>query len=214
MRRLIVFGPRDGTQQTFVLFGEWLPDAPCLPRDDSLALIVRRYFVGHAPASAKDFAGWSGLTSADTKAGLAANVDTLVAETIAGVTYWMPRERAGALATFDASASARPASPSPNVHLLPGFDQYLLGYKDRSAVLHADHSERIVPGGNGMFKPTVVIGGQVAGTWKRITKRGAVTVETASFTRFSTPEQRAIEAVAERYLEFVSRVRANTLKKC
>lgn len=50
-------------------------------------------------------------------------------------------------------------------HLLPGFDEFLLGYQDRSAVLAPEDAPRIVPGGNGVFKPIVVEQGKVVGTW-------------------------------------------------
>ena len=211
MRRLIVFGPREGKQQTFVLFDEWLPDAPSLSRSASLALIVRRYFTSHGPASAKDFAGWTGLTIADAKAGLAANADTLVAETVGATTYWTPRECVATTSgpfTAGGSAGMSPAvlgaPPIPDVHLLPGFDEFLLGYKDRSAALHADHSERVTPGGNGVFRPTVVIDGQIVGTWKRVAKRGAANVEATAFGRFTAAEQRAIDVAAKRYLAFIA----------
>jgi hypothetical protein len=63
------------------------------------------------------------------------------------------------------------------VHLLPGFDEYLLGYGDRSAALADEHSAAVVPGGNGMFRPTVVADGEVVGTWRRSVTRGEVLVE-------------------------------------
>ncbi len=37
---------------------------------------------------------------------------------------------------------------------LPGFDEFILGYKDRSAVLDAAHADQVCPGGNGMFVST------------------------------------------------------------
>ena len=43
-----------------------------------------------------------------------------------------------------------------DVFLLPGFDKFVLGYQDRRAALPAEFADRIVPGGNGMFRPTVV----------------------------------------------------------
>jgi len=58
-----------------------------------------------------------------------------------------------------------------SAHLLPGFDEYLLGYSDRSAVLDPADAQRICPGGNGMFSPTMVIDGHVTGTWKRTFKK-------------------------------------------
>ena len=60
--------------------------------------------------------------------------------------------------------------------LLPGFDEYLLGYRDRSAVLAPEHADRIVPGGNGLFRPTIVVDGQVVGTWRRTARAGEILV--------------------------------------
>ena len=50
--------------------------------------------------------------------------------------------------------------------LLPGFDEFVLGYGDRGAVLDPRFADRIVPGGNGMFRPTVVSDGRIVGTWR------------------------------------------------
>ena len=64
-----------------------------------------------------------------------------------------------------------------SVLLLPGFDEFVLGYQDRSLVLAPEHANKIVPGGNGVFKKTVVAGGEVIGTWARAgTEPGAAVV--------------------------------------
>ena len=198
MQRLINFGPRAGTQQTFVLFDEWLPRSHSLPRSEALAILVRRYFTSHGPASVKDFVGWSGLSVADAKAGLADNADTLVARKLGGAVYWMSHDPSAVT-----TGSAMPTTV-PDVHLLPGFDEYLLGYKDRSAQLSSAHSELIVPGGNGVFRPTVVVDGQVVGTWKRVGKKGAVTVEATPFGKFTATQQHAIDSATKRYLAFIA----------
>lgn len=202
MRRLIVFGPREGTQQTFVLFDEWLPDAGSLPTAQALALIVNRFFTSHGPATAKDFAGWSGLTIADTNAGLSANSETLTSLTVDRTEYWMPREVASRLQNDPDAFTA-----TGGVHLLPAFDEFVLGYKDRTAILHVDHSGLIAPGNNGVFKPTVVVDGQVAGVWKRLTKRGVVSLEATPFATFTADDEPAIARAAERYLEFTAGIR-------
>ncbi len=59
------------------------------------------------------------------------------------------------------------AAEGEGVHLLPGFDEYLLGYKDRAAVLAPEHAHRIVPGANGIFRPMIVANGRIVGTWLR-----------------------------------------------
>ncbi len=82
-------------------------------------------------------------------------------------------------------ASETPAlgAPAARVHLLPGFDEYLLGYGDRSAALAPEHSQAIVPGGNGMFKPTIVVDGEVVGTWRRIMTTREIVIEPVPFAR-------------------------------
>ena len=59
-----------------------------------------------------------------------------------------------------------PGEASRDVCLLPGFDEYVLGYADREIALDAIAAPRIVPGGNGVFRPTIVVNGRVVGTWR------------------------------------------------
>ena len=74
------------------------------------------------------------------------------------------------------SIVASAAPQMSRVLLLPGFDEYLLGYGDRSAVVAPEHAGRIVPGGNGLFRPTIVVDGRVAGTWRRTSRAGEIVV--------------------------------------
>jgi hypothetical protein len=188
---LICFGPRAGKQPTFVLLDEWVSVAKNLPRDRALAELARRYFTSHGPATIQDFVWWSGLTAADAKAGLELASPHLAHETIDGKVYWM--------------AKARPASrqAEASVHLLPGFDQYLLGYRDRGAVLDAQHALKIVPGSNGMFMPTIVSEGRVVGIWKRTLKKNRVVITGSPFTKLSKAEALGFATAAERYGRFL-----------
>jgi hypothetical protein len=88
------------------------------------------------------------------------------------------------------------------VYLLPGFDEHLLGYKDRSAVLASEHAPKIVPGNNGMFLPTIVVAGQVIGTWKRRFKKNALEIILYPFTSLHISEESVIE-VGKRYSAFL-----------
>ena len=89
-----------------------------------------------------------------------------------------------------------------SVHLLPAFDEYLLGYKDRGAVLAVDDAQRVVPGKNGIFFPTIVVGGRVVGTWKRKLRKNSVDVTLSPFARLVGLDERATEA-ARSYSDFV-----------
>src|SRR6185437_4961819 len=89
---LICFGPRTGKQQTFALLDEWVPEARHLGRDEALAELAKRYFTGHGPATLHDFMWWSGLTSADAKAGLDLAKPHLACEAVDGQMYWFAHD--------------------------------------------------------------------------------------------------------------------------
>jgi len=91
------------------------------------------------------------------------------------------------------------------VLVLPGFDEYLLGYKDRSLMLADEHQQAIIPGGNGRFQATVVRDGQVIGTWKRTLSktRAQITVRPLIPLRKTDPVR--IEQAFEEYARFIQR---------
>jgi len=185
----ICLGPLQGRQQTFVLLDEWAPQPQQLSREAALEELARRYFRSHGPATVHDFANWTGLTVGDARQGLEAVQRELISAKVADKTYW-----------FTTPTNAEPATE--NIQLLPGFDEYLLGYKDRRAVLEPAHATKVVPGGNGIFKPMVVVDGQIVGTWKRTLKRGAIDVA-VSFFEAASVSQEAIVVAAGRYCAFV-----------
>jgi hypothetical protein len=188
---LICFGPMQGKQPTFVLLDEWIPTGKNLTQEEALAEVALRYFTGHGPATLQDFRWWTGLSAAEARAGLEMVKAQLVEEKIEGQTYWLPQ------------TTPAQQRKQPTCSLLPGFDEYLLGYTDRSAVLDPSYTQRIQPGKNGIFSPTVVIDGQVVGTWKRTVKKSAVIITPSPFTAFRDEQKAAIAEAAERYGKFL-----------
>lgn len=187
---LICFGPIHGKQQTFVLLDEWLPPTKPVAREEAIVELTRRYFTSHGPATLHDFTGWAGLTVAEAKIGLAGSGDTLMQETVGERTYWLPHHM------------PETKTEAPAAYLLPGFDEFILGYKDRSAVLDPAFNNQICPGGNGVFQPTMVVDGQVVGTWKRVVKKGKVLITFNPFHPLSHDEQAALAAAADCYGAF------------
>jgi hypothetical protein len=155
----LCLGPTDGAgEQLFVLLDDWVRDERRLERDEALAELALRFFTGHGPASVADLVRWAGTTVRDARAGLAEVRDRLEAVTVDGTEYLMDP------ATPDRLAAAR--AEAEGVLLLPGFDEFVLGYGDRTAVVPAEFAARIVPGNNGMFRSTVVHRGQVVAVWR------------------------------------------------
>lgn len=190
---LICFGPPVSNQQTFTLLEEWAPRTKKLERDEALAELTRRYFTSHGPATQQDFVWWSGLTVTEARAGLDMAKSQLRQETVGDQTYWMPLD-------MPVVEHNEPAG-----YLLPGFDEYLLGYKDRTAAFDPIHSRKINPGNNGMLNPTLVIDGRVIGTWKRTFKKDRVVITVSPFTSLTEAHSRAISAAVEPYGRFVAR---------
>ncbi|MFX3633930.1 MAG: winged helix DNA-binding domain-containing protein [Candidatus Pristimantibacillus sp.] len=187
----ICLGPKEGKQQTFVLLDEWVPKAKELSKIEALGKLAERYFTSHGPATVHDFAWWAGITVTDASKGLEVVQSRLVSEKVNDLVYWeSEREQKGLNDNY------------PSVVLLPGFDEYLLGYKDRSMVLRAEYAAKIVPGKNGVFMPIIIIDGQVAGIWKRSIKKTSVDIE---FDLFDSQEDRreSILEAADRYCAFM-----------
>jgi hypothetical protein len=156
----------------FALVDQWLPDAPPGPRgDDALAELARRYFRAYSPASGADFTTWSGLPS---RAAIALIRDELLP--VAG--------------GFTLGA----APSTGGLRLLGGFDNFLLGYRDRDAIIAPSHRGEVYVGG--VIRPTILNEGRMIGRWRlaRPTRKNApVVVEVRHFGR-PTPSVR--EAVA------------------
>ncbi|MFC3689071.1 winged helix DNA-binding domain-containing protein [Aquipuribacter hungaricus] len=167
----VCLGPTTGTstEQLVVASDGWLPEVPAVDRDEALARLARRYLGSHGPATVADLARWASLPVTEVRRGVAAVRAELEAVAVEG--------RDGVEHLLDPSVRDRLAAcreEAEGVLLLPGFDEYLLGYADRDAVLAPAHAERIVPGRNGVFRPTVVVGGQVVATWRHVpSRRGA-----------------------------------------
>ena len=88
----------------------------------------------------QDFAKWSGLTVTDARSGLEAVQAQLDREMVDGQTYWF--------STLTPSAK----DVSPTVHLLSIYDEYVLGYKDRSAIVNTEVGNKLMALGNALSR--------------------------------------------------------------
>jgi hypothetical protein len=189
---LICSGSPRGHQPTYALLeGRAPPPRAPLSRTEALAELARRYFRGRGPATLADFVWWSGLTMSDARAALATVESELACETFAGAKTWRAPRAPQPTAASVASA-----------YLLPPFDEYLVGYRDRSAVLSERYVRRINAGG-GLLAPCIVLGGRVVGTWRRVFDRAGVTVTLAPFQPLRRADRERVEEAAERYAAFL-----------
>lgn len=171
-------------EPTYVLLDEWVGELPPVESDEALAALARRYVAAHGPVAPRDLASWSGLPAAVARRAFTLLADELREVDAAGERAWLP-------VTADPAAG----DDAPCVRLLPHFDAYLLGYRDREAILPSRFTRRVQAGG-GFIRPTVVVDGRVAGTWStRRTSRGTV-VSVQPFERLDARVWPLLEAEA------------------
>ena len=193
---LICSGPRRGKQHTYVLLEERAPDARDLPRDEALAELARRYFRSHGPATAKDFAGWATLTLAEARAAIEAAGGDLQAEELAGLRCWSGARAPGT------AVRRPPALRSPAVHLLQGYDEYIMGYSETKRVI-APPGRAWSAADRPVANLVILLDGRVAGFWRRSIRRDEVVVEVALLQPLDDAQTAALEAEAARYGEFL-----------
>lgn len=187
---IICSGARRGKQFTYALLDERVPQTRTLDRDEALAEFATRYFTGHGPATLQDFVWWSGLTVADAKTALDMVSSGLMREAIDGQTYW-------------SSGSVTPKNDvSQTMYLLPNFDEYTVGYADRSAVIDEADVPKFDARGS-VLNNTIVLDGRVIGAWKRTLKKDSVSIIPNLFTPLNDVETRALVAAANRYGAFL-----------
>ncbi len=191
-RGVLCFGPNAGKQQTFVLLAEWAPDPHRPDRDEALATLAQRYFRSHGPTTVKDFAGWTGLTLGDARRAIAAAGERIATARFADVDVHLDPSLLDRLDTIG-------RQPQGQVWALPGFDEYLLGYKDRSLMLAPEHFQAVVPGGNGVFQPTIVRDGRVVATWRRTVTAHQLTIDVAPLLPLPPADRRRAEAALQHY---------------
>lgn len=188
---VICSGPRRERHMTYARVADRAPGSQPFDRDEALAELTKRYFQSHGPATIRDFVWWSGLTSADAKRGL--EIDRATPEEVDGRTYW----------TIDSGVRRRASAAEPAIHLLPIYDEYLVAYRDRDAVPHGPGIVRSALGRAMRFQHALVIGGQVAGTWRIAQSADSVSLEVAAVRRVTRIEKTRLEQVVKRYGRFV-----------
>jgi len=186
----ICFGKMKGKQPTFTLLDEWIPrpaNDKELSRAEALAKLALRYYTSHGPATIADYANWAGVGLGEAKAATEAVRKSLSNGSFAGTEYF-------------AAADLQPLRKTNEVYLLPAFDEYGIGYKDRSAILEEQHFRQVFSI-NGIFFPIVVVQGKVWGTWKRSVNKKAVDLELSLFSELNASQ---LKKVKDRMMEFAA----------
>ena len=204
---IAAYGPwRDG-ETAVVLARTWLPAGSDLEgtfngdRAAAAAELARRYLTSHGPAGERDLAWWSKLPLGTIRAVLPQIEDQLESGYA---------DRHGRLhATADAARGGdgerlwwRPGlleeyadaeKETMRELLLPGFDELVLGYRDRLYLMDEERHHALVPGNNGVFKRAALRRGEVVGVWSRRGAAGKRTLVLEELKDMSAAQRRRFE---------------------
>jgi hypothetical protein len=219
---IICSGAMNGKQFTYALMEERAPGGKLLEQEEAVAELALRYFKSRGPATLADFAWWSGLTMTDAKKGVAAHLSQFINEVVEEESYWIhsgmssqvpvspahdwPIRGSRSFGSFTPQSSYSSSSPGSSngsatqtLHILPAFDEYTVAYKDRDLVLSPKHALR---SGNGIFKPIILSGGRIAGTWQRTIHKDHIAITTDLFRPMG---RRLLKAAFARYGDFMEK---------
>ena len=175
-------------QHTWTLLDDHVRTPRHLDRDEALTEIARRYLTARGPATERDLAWWTGLKLTDARAAIASVDDEFDRIEIDGLVHHL--------------TPGLEEAPD-GVRVLPGFDEYMLGYADRSAPLAGRPLSTVVPGSNGMFLSTIVVNGEIVGTWRRTVKAKVVQITAEPFGTLTKGARTAFERAARTYGDYL-----------
>ena len=183
---LVCSGPLRDRQFTYALIDHRVPGVPPVAQEEARARLAERYFRSHGPATLADFAWWSGLSMREARSAVEMAGTALSRDALVTGTYRFARSR------------RRARTVGHSAFLLPSFDEFLVAYKDRSAIL-GDRS--IAP--RDVLAQTVIVDGRAAGLWRARRENGSVTIAIDPRRRLPRDVLDRIRDAAARYGAFI-----------
>jgi hypothetical protein len=153
-------------------------------------LLTQKYFQSHGPTSLKDYVWWSGLTTAEAKEGITLLEGKIKSIRFNGEELWY----------IDLAGEV---NMDKTIYLLPNYDEYIVSYNNREILIPENNKSKISRTGNPLFSNTIIINGQVQGTWKRTLKGNAVTVHLHVFDQLTAAKKKQMKQAEERFKKFL-----------
>jgi len=150
---------------TYALTAMKIPVIEKKDREESLALLTRKYFQSHQPATLEDLVWWSGLGINDCRRGielLKTSLPSSARVELAKQPHNLITLQPQNLLMFEGYRTRGVKKDS--YLLIPPYDEYLIGYKSRDVVLDPEHCHH-AHNNSGIFQPVIARGGEICGNW-------------------------------------------------
>jgi hypothetical protein len=192
-------GPPQGAKVTFVRPDQWIDGWQEVDQEDALLEVCRRYLRTYGPARPVDFQEWFGgraFKPADARAlfdSLGGELEEIDVES----------HRAYVLAGDTAFPS-----PQPSLRLLPEYDVYVMGFRERDHLVPPPVRDQVAAHGRGRYEGPagvrfVLVDGVAAGLWERKKRGKRVELRVAPTRRLTRARRGELDSEAERIGAFV-----------
>lgn len=189
---LLCSGRVEKGKPTYAILGERVQKKKAFTKDEALATLARKYFSSRSPATFQDFVWWSGLTVSEGKYALGLVSQEFIAEKIDNQIYWLMTN------------VSIPKVQERAAYLLPAFDEFIISYRDRTSLLPNEIHKKAVSD-NGIFRPVILVHGQVKGIWKRTIIKEKVSIVIELFEHPNKETRNLIEEAAADYGRFLGK---------
>jgi hypothetical protein len=189
---IICSGKQKKGKITYALISDRVPfKRSQLSHEEALKELGYRYFKSRGPATLKDFVWWSGLSAGESRLAIELNKHEFSSIESESQTYWF-------------SDSEKKEHKTDQIFFLPSYDELLISYRDRNAVIN-DIDHKTAVSNNGIFYPSIMINGRIAGTWKRNIKGRTVFISTNLFENENTDLSGLFEKSLSAYSRFINK---------
>lgn len=204
LKGFVCFGPNRGQEITFIRQDQWLPALEDLLVEDAENELLRRYLRGYGPATLQDFAVWAGMAVSDVMP---------IRERLRGELVEIAIGHKSALILRRDLAEAQAIKAKSHVvRLLPSFDPYMLGHRDKKHLVDEAHYKRVYRKA-GWLSPVVLVDSRVIGIWS-IKRRGrCLNLAVEPFGKLTPTVRDNIEAEAKALARFLGEVSEITIAK-
>lgn len=189
MGGIICSGPDKAGKPTFALVEERIPPVREVAKEEALAILARKYFKSHSPATLVDFTWWSGLSLTEARLAIHLISDELIAGQFD-------------LKDFFVHQSCKKTENGDSLHFLPSYDEYLISYKDRATVMDPQHHPRAF-NNFGIFYPVIVHRGMVVGNWKKTARKNGIVLHADVFDQRAKIDPQLISRAEQKYRMFL-----------
>jgi hypothetical protein len=187
-RGVVCYGPPRGNEPTFVRADAWIPNWRDLSPEEAETRLLHKYLQAFGPATAADFAMWSGINLTDARETWRRTQSDLASVDVEG---WE-----AAVLRRDLDALAQAGLKSPHVRLLPYFDTFLLGHREREHLVSKQYHPNVFRP-QGWIAPVVLVDGRVAGVWEHAREGHRLHVKVTKFGSLSRAAASALREEAD-----------------